>query len=198
MLVDVLLRDGGVIVEQLFPQDHIDAMLKCVAKHLPSDRHDFGKSPHPFFPEANKLLWSLAARGDPVGKDVCFHPLIKGLRDELLLMEINRTNDAGTEDMQTKRTTIKPRLSLSVAFDIRPGGKTQPIHRDEDIWGTTHEKPFRREDIRQLGILIAGTRSVKENGATLFIPGSHTWDDVRVPTEDEVAYAGLEITRMLP
>lgn len=96
--------------------------------------------------------------------------------------------------MQTRSADIPPRLSLSVAFDMRPGARQQPIHRDEDVWGTTHEVPFSREGIRQIGVLIAGTRSVKENGATVVVPRSHLWDDHRVPLEsgEECAYAEME------
>ncbi|RDI86606.1 Mannan endo-1,6-alpha-mannosidase [Venturia inaequalis] len=194
-VVEILLRDGGVIVESLFSKDHIKDMLETIEPHLPSTDHDFPyKTPGTFFPQETKLLWSLVARGDAVGKRVCFHPLLVGLRDELLHMHITRTNDAGSTDMQTKTTDIPPRLSLSVCFDMRPGpgAKQQPLHRDEDVWGTTHERPFRKEDIRQLGVLIAGTKSVKENGATLVIPGSHLWDDERIPREEEAAYAEME------
>lgn len=193
--VEILLRDGGVIVEDLFAPDHIKNMLDTIEPYLPSDRHDFEyKTPGSFFPQETKLLWSLVARGDAVGKRVCFHPLLKGLRDELLHMHITRTNDAGSDDMQTKNTDIPPRLSLSVCFDMRPGpgAKQQPLHRDEDVWGTRHDRPFRKEDIRQLGVLIAGTKSVKENGATLVIPGSHLWDDERLPREEEAAFAEMD------
>lgn len=170
-------------------------MLQTIEPHLPSTRHNFPyKTPGTFFPQETKLLWSLVARGDAVGKRVCFHPLLVGLRDELLHMHITRINNAGSDSMQTKTSDIAPRLSLSVCFDMRPGpgAKQQPLHRDEDVWGTTHERSFRKEDIRQFGVLIAGTKSVRENGATLVIPGSHLWDDERVPREEEAAYAEME------
>lgn len=107
-------------------------------------------------------------------------------------MHITRPNDYGTQDMQKTTADIPPRLSLSVAFDMRPGARQQPLHRDEDVWGTTHEQPFSRQGIRQIGVLIAGTKSVRENGATLVIPGSHTWDDARLPQIEEAAYAEME------
>jgi ectoine hydroxylase-related dioxygenase (phytanoyl-CoA dioxygenase family) len=191
--VNVLLRDGGLIVDQLFTLEHVQGMLATIEPYLPSDRHDFKyETPGSFFPQETKLLWSLAARGDAVGKRVCFNSLLSGLRDELLHMHITRTNNAGTYDMQTPTTEISPRLSLSVCFDMRPGAKQQPLHRDEDVWGTRHDQPFRKEDIRQIGVLIAGTKVTKENGATLVIPGSHKWDDERLPLEEEAAYAEME------
>lgn len=85
--MEVLLRDGGVIIVQLFPKDHVQETLDLIETYLPSNRHDFEyETPHAFFPQETKLLWSLAARGDSVRKRVCFHPLLKGLRDELLHM----------------------------------------------------------------------------------------------------------------
>ena len=62
----------------MFSQEHIKEMLATIEPKLLSDRHDFEyETPGTFFPQDTKLLWSLAARGDAVGKRVCFHPLLK-------------------------------------------------------------------------------------------------------------------------
>lgn len=189
---DILLRDGGLIVKDFLSKDHIARMMTVLNKHYPPE-HDFQyQTPGTFFPHETKVLWSLAGRDPSCGHDVCFHPLLAKLRAELLHMHITRPNNSGTQDMQTTTANIPPRLSLSVAFDMRPGARQQPLHRDEDVWGTTHEREWRREDIRQIGVLIAGTKSVKENGATLVIPGSHTWDDKRIPDVADAAYAEME------
>jgi swainsonine biosynthesis dioxygenase SwnH1/2 len=189
---DVLLRDGGLIITSLLDKSHISRMLSTLNLHYPP-QHDFAyTTPGTFFPHETKTLWSLAGRSKSCGHDVCMHPLLTRLRQELLHMNITRGNDSGTSDMQTPTTSIPPRLSLSVAFDMRPGARQQPLHRDEDVWGTTHEHGFTRESIRQIGVLIAGTKSVRENGATLVIPGSHLWDDKRIPREEEAVYAEME------
>ncbi len=189
---DTLLRDGGLIVTNLFSQGHISEMMKVLNRHYPPE-HDFKyTTPGTFFPQETKVLWSLAGRDPACGHDVCMNPLLTRLREEILHMHIKRPNDYGSQDMQKPTADIPPRLSLSVAFDMRPGARQQPLHRDEDVWGTTHEQPFSRQQIRQIGVLIAGTKSVKENGATLVIPGSHKWDDVRVPQIEEAAYAEME------
>jgi swainsonine biosynthesis dioxygenase SwnH1/2 len=186
-----LLQDGGLIIENFLSHDHISRMMGVLNKHYPPS-HDFTyKTPGTFFPHETKVLWSLVGRDPSCGQEVCFHPLLIKLRSELLHMHIKRGNNAGTYDMQNPVADIPPRLSLSVAFDMRPGARQQPLHRDEDVWGTTHERPFDRKDIRQIGILIAGTKSVRENGATLVIPGSHKWDDERVPNENEAACAEM-------
>ncbi|KAF2092382.1 hypothetical protein NA57DRAFT_50339 [Rhizodiscina lignyota] len=189
---DALLRDGGLIVQNLLSASHISRMMRVLNKYHPPE-HDFEyETPGTFFPRETKVLWSLAGRDPCCGHDVCFHPLLARLRSELLHMHITRPNNSGTQDMQSTTADIPPRLSVSVAFDMRPGARQQPLHRDEDVWGTTHERKWRREDIRQIGVLIAGTKSVKENGATLVIPGSHKWDDTRLPSVGEAVYAEME------
>ena len=189
---EVLLRDGGLIIRGLLSQSHISRMMSVLNRHYPP-QHDFDyTTPGTFFPQQTKVLWSLVGRDPACGHDVCFNPLLVKLRQELLHMYIKRPNDYGSQDMQKTETEIPPRLSLSVAFDMRPGARMQPLHRDEDVWGTTHEHGFSRESIRQIGILIAGTTSVKENGATLVIPGSHKWDDKRLPKLEEAVPAELD------
>ncbi|KAL8743195.1 MAG: hypothetical protein Q9190_004430 [Brigantiaea leucoxantha] len=44
-----------------------------------------------------------------------------------------------------------------------------------------------------MGILVAGVRTTRENGATLFVPGSHLWDHSRQPRPEEVVPAELEV-----
>ena len=189
---DTLLRDGGLIVTGLISREHISEMMNVLNRHYPPE-HDFDyTTPGTFFPKETKVLWSLAGRDPICGHDVCMNPLLTRLRGEILHLHIKRPNDYGTQDMQKNTADIPPRLSLSVAFDMRPGARQQPLHRDEDVWGTTHEQSFSRQSIRQIGVLIAGTKSVKENGATLVIPGSHKWDDVRLPKLEEAVHAELE------
>ena len=188
----ILLRDGGLIIKNFLPHSHVSKMIQVLNRHYPP-QHDFQyETPGSFFPQETKVLWSLAGRDPACGHDVCMHPLLVKLRAELLHMHIKRPNDYGTQDMQKSTADIPPRLSLSVSFDMRPGARQQPLHRDEDVWGTTHEQGFTREGIRQVGVLIAGTKSVRENGATLVIPGSHMWDDERLPSLEEAAYAEME------
>lgn len=44
-----------------------------------------------------------------------------------------------------------------------------------------------------LGCVGAVTKTTKENGATVVIPGSHTWGPERIPREHEAVPAELEI-----
>jgi ectoine hydroxylase-related dioxygenase (phytanoyl-CoA dioxygenase family) len=44
-----------------------------------------------------------------------------------------------------------------------------------------------------LGVIVGITRCTYENGATMVIPGSHTWDNERAPEVYEAVPAELEI-----
>lgn len=43
-----------------------------------------------------------------------------------------------------------------------------------------------------IGCVTALTKTTKENGATVLIPGSHKWDDERPPYVEEAVAAELE------
>ena len=79
---DVLLRDGGLIIQGLLSKDHISRMISVLNHHYPPT-HDFAYTTHgSFFLQETKVLWSLAGRGPSCGHDVCMHPLLAKLRDE--------------------------------------------------------------------------------------------------------------------
>jgi ectoine hydroxylase-related dioxygenase (phytanoyl-CoA dioxygenase family) len=44
-----------------------------------------------------------------------------------------------------------------------------------------------------MGLLVAMTKSTKENGATLVIPGSHLWSLDRAPKNEEAIAVELDV-----
>jgi ectoine hydroxylase-related dioxygenase (phytanoyl-CoA dioxygenase family) len=82
------------------------------------------------------------------------------------------------------RFEIVPDVQLGVAqaIQIRPGQGSQPLHRDDAVWMWQHPQ-FGRE--ARLQIMVAVSEFTADNGGTLVIPGSHLWDDERMPTMDE-------------
>lgn len=44
-----------------------------------------------------------------------------------------------------------------------------------------------------MGLLVAGVKTTFENGATLFVPGSHLWDHQRQPKSEEVVAAEMDL-----
>jgi ectoine hydroxylase-related dioxygenase (phytanoyl-CoA dioxygenase family) len=87
---------------------------------------------------------------------------------------------------ERKESVSKPYLHSSVAMRIGPGGKAQPLHRDDYIGHNIHtevsewidERDMNRET--SVGLFVAGCKVTKENGGTQFIPGSHLWYVSRV------------------
>lgn len=82
---------------------------------------------------------------------------------------------------ERKESVSKPYIHSCTAMRIGPGGKAQPLHRDDykghnihteiDAWND--ERDRNRESA--VGLFIAGCKITKENGGTAFIPGSHLW-----------------------
>jgi hypothetical protein len=82
-------------------------------------------------------------------------------------------------------------LSISLTFYIGYGAPRQRLHRDDNVHGIRHGGIFDLKKENQIGCLIAGSKTTRQNGATMFVPGSHKWDDKRVPQLDEICFAGM-------
>jgi hypothetical protein len=89
------------------------------------------------------------------------HPLVLGLLDRLL--EPNYL------------------LSQLQAINILPGEVQQPLHYDDAFY--LYPRPRRALGVATIWAIDAFTH---DNGATVVIPGSHTWDD-RSPEEADLA-----------
>ncbi|CAF0966623.1 unnamed protein product, partial [Adineta ricciae] len=71
---------------------------------------------------------------------------------------------------------------------VNPGGKQQELHRDCNDF---HTRPC--DWPAMIGCVTALTRTHRNNGATIVIPGSHLWtDENRFPLVEEAVPAELE------
>lgn len=82
---------------------------------------------------------------------------------------------------------------------IGPGGKAQPLHRDDYINHNIHEPIDKWDDERDknretsVGLFVAGCKVTKENGGTQFIPGSHLWGTNQGPPKvEDCIFAEME------
>lgn len=80
-----------------------------------------------------------------------------------------------------KESVSKPYVHSCTAMRIGPGGKAQPLHRDDYINHNIHQEIDSWDDERDMGretsigLFVAGSKITKENGGTQFIPRSHLW-----------------------
>ncbi|CAF1033872.1 unnamed protein product [Rotaria magnacalcarata] len=171
-------RDGVVIVTGMFSRDHIEQVKKDLAPYFDSDTPDQSG----FFPtttqRANHVFGISRAC-----IDMCMHPLLLAVGDRLLTSTYHYYR--GLE----KCTAVsKPIISATNSFRINPGGRQQALHRDDEDY---HARPC--DQPMMISCVIAITRTHRDNGATIVIPGSHLWkDENRPPLVEEAIPAELE------
>ncbi|MCJ1278438.1 hypothetical protein MMC21_006255 [Puttea exsequens] len=94
------------------------------------------------------------------------------------------------------RLATDPILSAASTLSIGPDVKAQSLHRDDFIWQQTHkteQKTYNLGSDVGMGLLVAGVKTTKSNGATLFVPGSHLWAGSRPMMMEEAEPAELEV-----
>ncbi|CAJ0895449.1 phytanoyl-CoA dioxygenase family protein [Ralstonia flatus] len=79
-------------------------------------------------------------------------------------------------------------IGATQIIQIWPGQGGQPLHRDDAVYFWRHPS-FQRETT--VNFMVALTEFTRENGATRVIPGSHLWDDERMPKVEETVAAEM-------
>ena len=83
-------------------------------------------------------------------------------------------------------------LNYTGVMHLMPGEQAQPLHRDAALYPFQNPAPP-----TILATMWAVSDFTRENGATWLVPGSHLWDDDRVPVEAEVIQAEMPAGSML-
>lgn len=179
----VIERDGGVILTDLVTDEELDNIDIDVGNEKKNARSTENSALH-IIPKETLAIPGLVGKSPTVAK-LCEHPVLDQLREHIL----QETYHVIREDI-IEENSIDPLLSISITFHIGFGAPRQRLHRDDNVHGIRHGKDFVLSKASQFGCLIAGTRTTRENGATMFVPGSHKWDDERVPRTNEVCFAG--------
>ncbi|KAJ9244421.1 hypothetical protein DTO280E4_1005 [Paecilomyces variotii] len=192
-IVAILERDGGVILKDLVSQDELDTIEEEVRpwsnkSRVHADNATNGDAFH-IIPPQTTLVPGLVGKSKTVAQ-ICERPVLEGLRQKILLEEYVANREGHVEP-----TAISPLLSLSMSMNIGYGAPRQLLHRDDTIHGIRHRwnvfQPWSFKHVSQFACLIAGCEVTRENGATMFVPGSHKWDDDRWPTADDVSFAEM-------
>jgi len=180
-ILAIIDRDGGVILEDFATA----AELEAVDQDVEAYKRDHPEQPNtgiPILPKETYSVPGLVGQSDTAAQ-FCEHPVLEQLRTAILQERFIARRE-GVEE----QNVIDPLLSISITLHIRYGAPRQLLHRDDNIHGIRHPVPL--EKASQFGCLIAGCKTRRENGATMFVPGSHRWDDEREPRLDELCFAG--------
>ncbi len=110
-----------------------------------------------------KRISSLVAKSRAFAERVAPNPAILAVMDRLLGPRCERYQ-----------------LHVTQAVNIGPGEGEQILHRDDGLLPFVHPGPQ-----ALCNTIWALTDFTPETGATRVIPGSHRWDDQRLPSEDD-------------
>ncbi|EXJ54950.1 uncharacterized protein A1O5_12861 [Cladophialophora psammophila CBS 110553] len=186
-LVAAICRDGGVIVRNFASKSTLAALEQEIRPYLDADEGYDGE----FFSKDTRKAQGLAARSPTFCKDILANDLWRGVYETLL----TTTTKSWTGD-NLHECVSRPQLSSCAVIAIHPGGKAQPLHRDDMVHHvsnpavTANNYQIGRDT--SVGLFLAGTRTTKTNGATRFQPGSHLQATIDPPSEQDSVYAELE------
>ncbi|EXJ83493.1 hypothetical protein A1O1_07116 [Capronia coronata CBS 617.96] len=161
-VLEVLDRDGGVVITNLISQETLAKIAEELKPHEQPDQEWSGA----FFPEATKRICSAMSKSQTYAKEIFLNPLYQEVCNRTLT--ITKKSRYGDE---IRTFVCRPIGNTSTTFDIGPGAEAQQLHRDD---GVNHvEHPTKGPTL--MNMLVAQTRTTPENGATVVVPGSHKW-----------------------
>ena len=174
-VAECIERDGGVIVADFIDDAVMTELVADLRPHF--ERQEFGSG---FSGTRTRRCNALLQHSDRTA-DLMLAPAFIGAAERLLVHD-GVWSGASADGTTTQKLQMRPTIQLSVtqAIEIWPGQKAQEIHRDDSMYYTRHPGPP-----TLVQALFAGTRYTAENGGTLVIPGSHRWDDERIPRLEE-------------
>jgi ectoine hydroxylase-related dioxygenase (phytanoyl-CoA dioxygenase family) len=169
-VVEILERDGAVIVEDLIDQVTLDGLWADLGPVLEASAY----SDSWYDGTRTRRVSSLFARTNHLTPAVT-HPLYLGAARRIMQkpahMWIGRSRVELTPSIQ---------ISTTQAIQIHRGQGKQPLHRDDALHLRSHPGPTSR-----VQLMLAMSEFTAANGGTQVIPGSHHWDDERAPEAKE-------------
>jgi hypothetical protein len=121
LLVSIIKRDGGVIVENLISLELSMRIKSDLKPYFDTDRVD----PSGFFPHTTQRATGLLGKSDACVELACNTTFIN-----VANAMVSSTYTYWSGDTQ-ETVTSKPIISSTVGFRVNPGGKQQALHRDD-------------------------------------------------------------------
>lgn len=170
-----MLDDGAVIVRGVLEPGVLDAFNAeidgCFAREDASPRAYMNDTITHFYGPQTRHMAGMAGKSAVFRRDVLCHPVLMAQCERLL-----------------RPYCATYQLNFADVMDRGPGAARQLIHRDDGIWPYLPRQNFPLE----FATMIALGPFTPEMGATLIVPGSHTWEAGRQPQEHEIVAAALE------
>lgn len=161
-ILDLVARDGGVIIRNFLSADQIERFNAEVEKPLaelaPGSKHDHELIAE-FHGRNTKRLTNLVNHSRTFREEILELDLVHNLCDAKFLEE------SGTYWMTTAQL-----------IEIGPKNAAQMLHRDLENWFPFVGMGPQGPEVT-VNFLIAFTDFTEENGATRVIPGSHKWEN---------------------
>ncbi|MDH6196067.1 ectoine hydroxylase-related dioxygenase (phytanoyl-CoA dioxygenase family) [Mycobacterium frederiksbergense] len=163
-ILGVVDRDGGLIVEGLFPVETIAALRTAVLQAASS--HQPGAATQGLGDDAKDFVGAQTIRFASLGKisesyfDLLDNDVFASIADAVLLPY------CGSYWVNTGQAML-----------IGPGNKAQTLHRDCDNWPVVAATVWPSSPEVTFSAMIALDTVTEELGATRVIPGSHKWSE---------------------
>ncbi len=166
------LGDVGCVVVAGAMHDHIRQSIKHdLAPHMAEAQIVLEDDPKEFYPGHTRRVSALVTRSPSVTDNLVAHPLSQ----LACKTHLSSNSEHGCQ------------LHVTAALEVGPGAREQILHREED--------PFTFFPLPRPNIIVASMWAISDfradNGATLLVPGSHTWPADRKPERHEIVSAEM-------
>ncbi|TGJ83451.1 hypothetical protein E0Z10_g5286 [Xylaria hypoxylon] len=185
-IIAILERDGALILTDLVSSQDIAAVNEELEPYIQKAKAETHAA-YSLIPGQTVVVPGVVGKSPTMARIAEFEAI-----DQLRTLVLQKRCTATWED-RIEEFTIGPLLNSSLTYNISYGGPRQRLHRDDMIHGIYHSGDYSLSNETMLGFMIAGSKTTRENGATMAVPGSHKWNHTRVPQTDEVCFAEMEL-----
>jgi ectoine hydroxylase-related dioxygenase (phytanoyl-CoA dioxygenase family) len=164
-----LAQTGGVIVTDALSRADRDAVRAELAPYMARVKVA-QDNPAAFYPGLTRRTSALVARSETAGR-----------------MVLDRHSLALCDHFLSPNAEFGYQLHVTAALEVGPGARAQVLHREHDAFTFfPHPRP---------NLVVASMWAITDfrvdNGATLVVPGSHTWTGDRKPAPSEIVAAEM-------
>ncbi len=166
-----LEQAGCAVVTDLLDAELCQSIRAELAPHMEAARVIDDDDPTQFYPGRTRRVTALVERSPSISDQLVPHPISRQMCERLLL----------------PNSEFGYQLHVTAGLEVGPGAREQVLHREEDS--------FTFFPLPRPNLIVASMWAISDfrpdNGATLLVPGSHTWPEDRQPTADEIVQAEM-------